>query len=500
MQIQSAEGAKYNSQGLGSNLQHLLLCLAALSLIARMTGMSSAQSDSITALVGGTVIDGNGGAPLKDAVVLIKGGRIVKVGSTSKVKPPKDAKVIDASGKFILPGLIDMHVHYDGWMGELFLAHGVTTIKDLGNDAEWMAAVSAEIDQGKVRGPRIFYAGNGIDAPPPVRDHHIGLETPELAARAVELLRQRGVSAVKVREKATPEMIRAVVKRAHKLGIPVTGHIGKVNAREAALAGIDGLEHGSGIVEATATQIIKHDPNQNEMQRFVNEFKAFSYIDSAKAEELVKFLAVKKVAIIPTMSNWWRMATERRDEFAREDAEYSKNQGLVYVPNQMRQVWASSVLFIVKNAEDLTQVKEGYRKVQTYLMQFHKAGGQVLAGSDTLISIPGLSLHRELILLVDAGLTPMQAIKIGTRENAEFLGRGKDLGTITAGKLADIFVISANPLEDLSNLRKVEMVMKAGQIVDITYHADYSAPAPKPKLTRPLWIEKLLQNAKTAMK
>ena len=452
----------------------------------------------MTALVGGTVIDGNGGAPLKDSVVLIRDGKIIKVGSRSKVKVPQGAKVIDASAKFVLPGLIDVHVHYDGWMGELFLAHGVTTIKDLGNDAEWMTTISADIDQGRVRGPRIYYVGNGIDAPPPARDHHIGLESPELAARAVELLRQRGVSAIKVREKLTPEMIRAVVEKAHKLGIPVTGHVGRTNAREAALAGIDGLEHGSGIVEATATQILKPDPNQNEVQRFVTELKAFSYIDPAKAEDLVKFLANKKVAIIPTMSNWWRMASDRRDEFAREDAEYAKNPALAYVPNQMRQVWTSSFLYNVKDANDLAQVKEGYKKVQTYLMQFHKSGGKVLAGSDTLISIPGLTLQRELLFLVDAGLTPAEAITIGTRANAEFLGKGKDLGTITPGKLADLFIVSADPLEDIRNLRKVEFVMKGGKVMDIAYHADYSAPNPKPKLTRPLWIEKLLQSGKTA--
>ncbi len=479
----------------------LILCLGIFLPGAEPDSVESmTQIKSITALVGGTVIDGNGGAPLSDAVVLIKDNRIIKVGSKNNVKVPKGAKVIETAGKFILPGLIDMHVHYDGWMGELFLAHGVTTIKDLGNDAEWMATISADIEHGKARGPRIFYVGNGINAPPPVRDHHIGLETPELAARAVELLRQSGVSAIKMREKSTPEMIRGVVEKAHQLGLQVTGHIGRTDARQAALAGIDGLEHGSGIVEAAATQYRKPDPDHNDVQRFINELKGFSHIDPVKAEGLVKFLASKKVAIIPTMSNWWRMASDRRDEFAREDAEYAKNQSLAYVPDQMRQVWASSFLYNIRNTDDLTQVKVGYTKVRAYLTQFYQAGGKVLAGSDTLISIPGLSLQRELILFVDAGFTPMQAITISTRDNSQFLGKGKDLGTITAGKLADLFIVSTNPLEDLRNLRKVEMVMKGGKVIDITYHADYSVPTPKPKLTRPLWIEKLLQNGKTAVK
>jgi imidazolonepropionase-like amidohydrolase len=472
---------------------------AALSLIVGLSFVHSlAQSEQVTVLVGGTVIDGHGGAPLPGAVVLIRGNKILQVGSKGEVKFPQTAKVIDATGKFILPGLIDLHVHYDGWMGELFLAHGVTTIKDLGNDVEWISTISAEVEQERVRGPRIFYVGNAIDAPPPAREHHIGLDSAELAARAVELLGQRGVAAIKVREKITPELLRAVTQKAHKLGIPVTGHIGQTDARQAALAGIDGLEHCSGIVEATAAQIIKPDPGQNDVQRFIAEIKAYAYIDSAKARELVKFLASKKVALIPTMSNWWRMASERRDEFAREDAEYANNPMLAYVPDQILQVWATSFLYNIRNADDLAQVKAGYRKVQELIRQHHQVGGKVLAGSDTLLSVPGRSLQRELIFLVDAGLTPMQAISTATRDNAQFLGQGKELGTITTGKLADLVVLGANPLEDIRNVQKVEMVFKNGQVVDRTYHVDYSIPTPKPKLTRPLWIEQQLQQRKVA--
>lgn len=455
------------------------------------------QRANVLALVGATVIDGEGGAPIKDGVVLIRGDRIVSVGRAGKVRVPQTARVIDIAGKYVIPGMIDMHVHYDSWMGELFLAHGVTTIKDLGNDAEWCAQVRDDIESGRASGPRFFYVGNGIDAPPPVRDHHIGLDDPVKASRAVELLRSRGVSAIKLREKSTPELIRATVKVAHRLGIPVTGHLVNTSAREAALAGIDGLEHATGIVEATATRHLKPDPSYTDVQRFVTELKAFAYIDEAKAEELVKFLAAKKVALIPTMANWWRFASERRDEFAREDAELSKNPSLVYVPNHIRQVWASSALYDIKDAEDLAEVKAGWRKVQAYLKPYEKAGGRVLAGSDTLISVPGLSLLRELMMLVDVGFTPMRAITAGTRDNANFLGQGRNLGTLAAGKLADLVVLGADPLGDIGNLRRVEMVFKNGREVDRTYHADYKGPTPKPRLERPLWIEKLLADSKT---
>lgn len=454
------------------------------------------SKEQLFALVGATIIDGVGGPPLNNGVVVIAGNRIAQVGSKGEVSIPAGAKQIDLSGKFILPGLIDLHVHYDGWMGELFLRHGVTSIKDLGNDAEWMATVSDAIEEGRARGPRIYYVGNAIDAPPPARDHHIGVDTPELATRAVELLHQHGATAIKVREKSTPQLLRAVVTKAHQLGLPVTGHLNSTDARQAALAGIDGLEHGSGIVEAIATQRIKLAPNQSEVERFITDLKSFASVDSAKAEELVRFLASKRVAIIPTMANWWRMASARRDEFAREDAEYARRSDLAYIPKFTLQFLATSAVFDVKDAQELAQIKSGFEKM-TYLLRLHyRLGGKILAGTDTLLSIPGLSLQRELLMLVDIGLSPMDAITIGTRENARFLGKGADLGTITVGKLADLIVVNGDPLRDIRNLRKVEMVMKGGQMMDLSHRADYS-PTLKPKLTRPLWIESQLFRTET---
>lgn len=463
---------------------------------------SKAQPEQEIVLIGGTVIDGNGRAPIPDAVVLIRGNRIINVGSRSRLKYPKSAKIIDTTGKYLLPGFIDIHVHYFDWMGELFLAHGVTTVKDVGNYVEWISVVSAEVEQGKVRGPRIFYAGNGLDTPPPKREHFIGLESPQMARRVVELLHQRGASAVKVREKVTPEILRAITEKAHELNISVTGHIRRVDAYEAARAGIDGLEHASGIVQATADRSARIDLDtiNDDYQRYVAERKSYSLINQDKARELVKFLASKNVALIPTMAGWWRMATERRDDFAREDAEYAMNPALAYVPEATRKIWATSFLYKLNDAEDLAQVRLGYKNVQDVLKQHSQAGGKVLAGSDTFISIPGLSLQRELVFLVDAGFTPLQAISMATRDNAQFLGQGKELGTITRGKLADILVVSANPLDDIRHTQRVDMVFKGGRVVDITYHADYSVPTPRPQLTRPLWIEKQLMNERRRTK
>jgi hypothetical protein len=273
----------------------------------------------------------------------------------------------------------------------------------------------------------------------------------------------------------------------------VTGHLKSVDAREAALAGIDGLEHASGIVQALTNYPRQVTPGQNELQGFVSDIKSFSMIDPAKGEELVKFLASKKVALIPTMSSWFRMATDRRDDFAREDAEYAKNPQLAYVPDDVKKMWTTSFVYKVKDPNDLAEMRVAYKKIQDLLKAHYKAGGKVLAGSDTFLSVPGLSLQREMVFLVDAGFTPMQAITVATRDNAEFLGKGKELGTIAPGKLADIIVVSADPLADISNAQRVTMVIKGGQVVDISYHANYSIPNGSPTITRPVWLEKELQ-------
>ncbi len=457
--------------------------------------MSSSQSARMTVLVGGTVIDGNGGTPLRDGVVLIEGNRIRHVGSRNEIIVPSEAEVIDVNSQFVLPGFIDIHVHYQSWMGELFLAHGVTTVKDMGNDVEWISTISAEVERGDVRGPRISYVGNGLDAPPPFREHHVGLESLDAARRAVNLLHQRGAAAIKVREKITPELLQAVAEQAHELGIPVTGHLTYTDARQAAVAGIDGLEHATGVVDATAQRSRRTEPGLNDLQQFIEELKAFSLIDLDESGELVELLVSNDVALIPTLANWWRMASERRKEFAPEDAAYANNPELAYIPEFTRQLLATSVIFEVSNVEDLTQIKLGYEKLQEVLRRHSQAGGKVLVGSDTIYSVPGLSLLRELVVLADTGFMPLQVITMATRDNAEFLGRGAELGTLSPGKLADVVVVAADPLADISNIQQVELVIKNGQAVDRSYHADYSVPTPEPKLARPLWLERQLEGS-----
>ena len=449
-----------------------------------------------TAIVGGTVIDGRGGPPIVGGTVLVRGDRIAWVGNRDGVALPDGATLIDVSGRFVLPGLIDIHVHYFDWMGELFLAHGVTAVKDVGNDVDWIATASAEVARGVARGPRIFYTGNGLDVPPPRRDHFIGLEDPETARRVVALLAERGAIAVKVRERLPVELLRPVVEEAHRLGLKVTGHLRATDARQAAQAGIDGLEHASGIVQATIDPWLGIDLDGLEARdiyaKYVAERKSYALINESRAGELMTMLADRQVALIPTMAGWWRMASHRRDSFAAEDRAYADDPSLAYVPDEARSIWSTSRLYQIDDLDDMAQLRAGFAKVIALLRRHHEAGGALLAGSDTYLSVPGLSLQRELLFLVDCGFPPIDAISIATLHNARFMGQDGDIGSLEPGKLADIIVIDADPLARIENIATLSIVMQGGRVVDTSYHADHSVPTPRPALHRPLGIERRL--------
>jgi imidazolonepropionase-like amidohydrolase len=448
------------------------------------------------ALVGATVVDGTGASPVPNATVLVRGDRIAQVGRRDEVAVPDGAAVYDVSGKFVLPGLIDVHVHYFEWMGELFLAHGVTTVKDVGNDVEWIATARREIEAGSARGPRLFYTGNGLDVPPPRRDHFIGLESPAMARRVVALLHEHGAVAIKVRERMPIELLAPVVEAAHELGLPVTGHLRATDARAAMDAGIDGLEHASGIVQATLDPWLTIDLDALEARdiyaKYVAERKAYALINEHRGHDLMRELAGHGVALIPTMSGWWRMACPRRDDFAAEDAQVARDPSLAYVPDAARSIWSDSALYRIDDPDDLAQLRVGYAKVQAMLRAHHDAGGRLLAGSDTYLSVPGLSLQRELLFLADLGYSPLQALVMATGANAAFLGVENELGTVTPGKLADLIVLDADPLARIEDIATISMVFVGGRQVERTYHADYTVPTPRPEMRRPLWVERQL--------
>lgn len=469
-----------------------IFCISVILILSGSRPPITGEQVPVTVIEGGTLIDGTSGPILENAVVVVRGNKIEAVGKKVAVRFPKNAQVISAKGKFILPGLIDGHVHYAEWHGELDLVHGVTTVKDTGNPVEWLEALSHAINEGRVIGPRLFYTGNSLTSPPAIKDHHIGLESPEMGRRAVRILKEHGAIAIKVHQQITPELLRALADEAHTLGMPVTGHLRRIGAREAALAGLDGLEHSTGIPRSTGPhpEWLKTDDPENDLAGYYDDLYEAAEMQEEKFQPLIRLLVERNVAIQPTMITWFRVASDHRPDYARQDAEYSKIETLGYVPPGVKQLWQTSSIYEPKSPSDLERFRLGYAKMSRFLKRFHDAGGVLLAGSAASVMVPGLSLHREMELMVELGLSPREVIDIATRRNAEFLRKDKELGTIAVGKLADIIIVEQNPLKDINHIERIALVMKDGHVVDRTYHADYAMPIPRPKLVRPVWLER----------
>ncbi|MBI4483284.1 MAG: amidohydrolase family protein [Acidobacteria bacterium] len=432
---------------------------------------------AVTVLRGGTLIDGTGAEPLAGSVVVIEGGRIRDVGREGSVSVPAGATVIDARGKFILPGLIDGHVHYKGWDGELYLNHGVTTVVDIGNLTEWILAQRDGEAKGKIRGPRILAAGNPIRGPFPSpqtfrRLHHIMVPTIEGAREEARKRVSQGVDVLKLYDGLTKEMLQVTIQEARAKGLAAIGHT--TDAWQAVEVGYDAIVHTTGIARATLQDGAR-----------AGDADPHASMDFQKVDRLVDALVKRGVAWNPTVRAQWNWA--HRDKFQREDFELLfNNVNLSYVPVDYR-------LGILKEYNEgglprfwnlLTPDEQqmhlkAYKNVIEAVRRFARKGGKIITGSDTM-STGGLSLHQELQILVDdVGLAPMEALLTVTQNPAELYRVADGLGTVQKGKSADLILISANPLENIRNTRRIERVWKRGEPVELGYHLEYYNPLPK---------------------
>ena len=437
---------------------------------------------------GGTLIDGTGRAPLRDAVIVIEGNKIAAVGEKGRVTPPPGAQVISAAGKFVLPGLIDTHVHWDGWMPELFLAHGVTTAVDF-SSTDWMVRQRQILLDGRMRGPRLFVTaaiGGGRllwDSPPSP-----AAESAQIARR---LTREAGpgrekYNLTKAYTELTADQLQAIVEESHKAGRYVVAHLGSLDARQAVEIGVDALAHASGVAAATITDPAKAEELRNFARMGISvDYPLYvmyhAFMDPAKVDELIPLLVQKNVRIEPDLVNTsGRGVPTHREVWKAEDRRLLQDPNLDYVPvdNRGRVFYYDS--WDQLDSQQRDQFLRGYTNLQTFLRKFVQAGGKLLAGCDTAsFVLPGVCLHREMQLYVDAGLTPMQAIQAATKNNAEFL-QESGLGTIEPGKLADLILLLENPLADIRNTKTVDVVIKDGEVIDTRYHDDFVNPEPRP--------------------
>jgi imidazolonepropionase-like amidohydrolase len=417
--------------------------------------------DRVIALEGATLIDGAGGAPKQDALIIIRNGHVETIARVNEIPIPKSAERINLAGKTIIPGLIDAHAHVERWAASRYVAWGVTTVRDLHGGTDEVLALRNDMNLGSILGPRMFSAGAMIDGTPTTYPNASGITTPDQARRAVDQHAVAGVDYLKVYTKITANLLRPLIDEAEKLRLPVAAHLGKTDALTAARAGVVSIEHMAGVVQAATGDPSYATAHNNFLIGWTTEEKGWAGLDSSTIARIARALAQTKVAIVPTLIV--------HDMLARLDNPILLTRpGMEDVPENAQSV--RSVPSLLRRtgwrSDDFAAFRRSRRRQDQFVREYKRAGGAIAAGTDAAnqLLIPGYSLHEEMSLLVAAGLTPLEAITAATRRGAQLL-RADSLGLLAPGKVADLVVLNGNPAGNIAATRSIAMVMIRGRII-----------------------------------
>jgi imidazolonepropionase-like amidohydrolase len=400
--------------------------------------------EKIVVIAGATLISATGQPALPDSVVVIEGGRITAVGPRSAVKIPPAAVMIDATGKTVLPGLWDMHAHFEQveW-GPIYLAAGVTTVRDCGNEFDFIAAVRDMTNSGRGLGPRLLLAGF-IDGDSPRSIGTVRADSPEEARKMVARYKDAGFEQIKIYSSVKPDIVPIITAEAHRLGMTVTGHVPTgMDALEGVEAGMDQINH----IEYVASAIQPRRSPGSGSPPPVD-------LSTPEAAAVIRFLKSHGTVIDPTLVIY-EMGAHSRDTPVS-----SFEPGINKVSPEL--------LGALENAgvpASEAQAAEAYFDSEVSLVgALHRAGVPIVAGTDQ--AVPGHSLHREIELYVRAGFTPMEAIQAATIVPARAMKLDAESGTVEVGKRADLIILDGNPLDDISNIRRVRTVIANGRVLE----------------------------------
>ncbi|MEJ7623874.1 MAG: amidohydrolase family protein [Pyrinomonadaceae bacterium] len=428
-----------------------------------------------------TLIDMRSEQPKPNMTVVVSGNRIARIGKNLKI--PKDAQIIDASGKFLIPGLWDNYTFTLDAMKsnfpffELQIAHGVTGVRDAGSSMNLAEAAKlrGDINAGRVLAPRLFYAGTVLlgEMPPRPSNRWTGnsivVKTAEEARKAIETLAVSGVDHIKTEKRLPPEILKEVIAAAHKYKLPVVA-VPPSFVMDASNDGLDCVEHYAEIRRATSDKRNEYYAlfrNGKIDTMTLDESYAFNstmamdvpyYNETLKTMARNKTCVTTNAALFDTFVGDFEMPDLSRRRFKTKKQLEQLDAAIAERERQIR------------NQDYRMADKTRKRNLQT-IFDLHQAGVMVLAGTQLnhgAIGTPGLVLHDELALFVQAGLSPFEALKTATVNPAKFMRRKRDLGTIEKGKLADLILLDAHPLLDISNTRKINAVVANGRLLDRT--------------------------------
>lgn len=444
---------------------------------------TSSQGDSserTLALTHLTIIDGTGSPPKPDMTILIRAGRIAVIGPSSSTALPIGANIVNGKGKFLIPGLWDMHAHphlnsrefFPFFAHLLYLSNGVTGLRDMFGPLEVERQWRRGISVGALPGPRMYLAGPLVDGPQPSFPGAIGVATGEEGRNAVRTLKKRGSDFIKVYDLLPREAYFAIADEAKKQGMVFCGHVpASITAQEASKAGQKSIEHLTDVAVSCSTEetalrkALAEALTEKDLPIVIRkltevETRALETYSPEKCRKLASEFVRNETWHDPTL------VTLRVPAFA-NDPEFLKDDRLRYFPLELIGSWNPQTGDYLSGLNDDT-IHRARRAFPTYLRlvgDLHKAGVRFLAGTDAPAvpyCFPGFSLHDELKLMVAAGLTPMEALQTATRNPAEYLGIETALGTVQVGKMADLVLLDENPLEDIGNTSRVRATISRG--------------------------------------
>ena len=440
----------------------LLVVFASFSAIVVQGSKLNAHAETqTTAFVNVNVVPFDRERVLAGQTVIVRDGRIAEIGAAEKTKVPAGAVQIDGRGKYLMPGLADMHVHLFPGAGQqddlasqqfqLFLANGVTTIRNMIGKPEHVV-LRDRVAKGELLGPSIYTAG------PPLLGNNV--QTPEVAERVVTEQKKAGYDLLKVHEGLSPETYAAIVATAKRVGIPLAGHVtATVGLKRALDAQQSSIEHLDGYLQAMVADNspVKPTPSQ------VVLGPVLEHIDESKLSALAAATRKASVYNDPTLTLFKLVVSDAKPE------DYLKWPEMQYIPAKMRDGFAKQKQSTLGEPAPAAERQRYINLRNKVLVALHAAGAKLLIGPDSpqFFLVPGFATHRELESFVEAGLSPYQALEAATRNPAEYfaetMNTKRDFGTVEAGLRADLLLLDANPLQSVANLSKRAGVMVRGR-------------------------------------
>jgi len=419
---------------------------------------STAVSASIYVITDVAIVDVENGSAVPGQTVIVVGDRIAKIGAQEKLSVPEGAEIINGHGLYLMPGLVDAHVHYleAPIFGRLMIANGVLLVRDMGMPNEYILPLRDELNQGVTLGPEMVATGAILDGnPPQIPQISIGVQTPEEGRTAVQKQADAGVDMIKVYTTLDRESFLAILDEANKLGLKVVGHVpDSIYIEDAAAAGLASSEHWFGFEKAIAKLL--GEPVNLTFTGFGSDSDYLLRLDEVDPQALQDFyqrLRASGLTVDPTVVTFknWSNVNSLEDVRSLPNGEYiSKN-----LLDIWKSQWAGQTEFPDLFWQNWAQMVKG----------MNEAGVPLMVGTDLMVPgiIPGYSVHEEMAIWQEAGIPAADVLRGATLVPAQFMGLDDHLGSIDVGKAASMVLLRANPLEDIHNAEQIEAVFLRGQ-------------------------------------